>query len=87
MPNPALFPFKSFSMGLEDGSTLNLSAADVNAALQYSPTPGLPELVRRLLRLQIAEHGLEARAPPVTLAVTPGSQVGPCGCRLCFAAV
>ena len=75
MPNPELFPFKSISVGLADGSTLQLAPTEVAAALQYSATPGLPELCQRLLRLQITEHGLEGRASSLAVAVTPGSQV------------
>lgn len=39
MPNPQLFPFKGLSLDLDDGTSLKLSQADLDAALQYSSTP------------------------------------------------
>jgi len=78
MPNAALFPFKKMSLTLDDGTVLESSGAELNAALQYSPTPGLPDLVKRLTIMQKAEH-----QPPVysgggslSVAVVPGSQDG-----------
>lgn len=73
MPNPKLFPVGGITFTLQDGTKLELPPADVIAALQYSPTPGLPELVDRLTRLQMREH-----KPPkaVAVTVTPGSQDG-----------
>ncbi len=77
MPNPALFPFTSITLGLSDGASLQLPPALVKEALQYSATPGLPELCTRLHRLQVAEHKLEgSRASAVGVAVVPGSQDG-----------
>lgn len=73
MPNPKLFPVGGITFTLQDGTKLELSSADVVAALQYSPTPGLPELVDRLTRMQVGEH----KPPkPVAVTVTPGSQDG-----------
>jgi kynurenine/2-aminoadipate aminotransferase len=77
MPNPALFPFDRITFGLADGTSLELPPSLVSAALQYSATPGLPELCSRLHRLQVAEHGLDgSRASAVAVAIVPGSQDG-----------
>lgn len=73
MPNPKLFPVGGITFTMQDGTKLDLAPADVVAALQYSPTPGLPELVDRLTRMQVGEH----KPPkPVAVTVTPGSQDG-----------
>lgn len=73
MPNPALFPFAGMSLTFPDGATVGVDKHDLQAALQYSATPGLPELVSRLAVMQAGEH-----APPrkTSIAVTPGSQDG-----------
>lgn len=42
--------------------------------LQYSATPGLPELVKRLKVLQSSEHKPPAAAAKFDVAVTNGSQ-------------
>lgn len=75
MPNPAQFPFSGLSVTLQDGTELKLSERSVKEALQYSPTPGLAELVARLMRVQLGEH-----APPgaagedLSLMLGTGSQ-------------
>jgi kynurenine/2-aminoadipate aminotransferase len=74
MPNPALFPFASLTLGLAGGETLAATPADVREALQYSGTAGLPELLARLRAVQLAEHA--PPGPPVACAVVPGSQDG-----------
>jgi kynurenine/2-aminoadipate aminotransferase len=73
MPNPKLFPVSGIAFTLNDSTRLELPRSDVVGALQYSPTPGLPELVDRLTRMQVGEH-----KPPrdVAVTVTPGSQDG-----------
>lgn len=73
MPNPKLFPVSGISFTFSDGAKVDVPPADVSAALQYSPTPGLPELVERLARIQSGEHNCPS---PVAIAVTPGSQDG-----------
>ena len=73
MPNPSLFPFTGISLEVAGGHRLQATAADVREALQYSPTPGLPELVSRLSRMQQGEH---APAAQVSTIVVPGSQDG-----------
>lgn len=80
MPHPSTFPFESMSLTFKEsvgGGKVEIAGGDLVAALQYSPTPGLPQLVATLLAMQRAEH-----APPpaadadLTLSVTTGSQDG-----------
>lgn len=75
MPNPALFPFSGISVTLRDGTVLSLSEESVRAALQYSPTPGIPELVARLERMQRGEHSPPGAAGDrMAVMVGTGSQ-------------
>ncbi|KAJ3201060.1 hypothetical protein HDU82_008395 [Entophlyctis luteolus] len=55
-PNPSLFPYVSLSFKLQDGTDIALSDAELAQALQYSPTNGIPSLVKWLKQLQIAVH-------------------------------
>ncbi|KAJ3036715.1 hypothetical protein HDV00_002427 [Rhizophlyctis rosea] len=55
-PNPGTFPYKSMTYTLQNGDVVNVSDADMQKALQYSPTNGLPDFVAWLKSLQIAEH-------------------------------
>ena len=70
MPNPSTFPFSRIQIELKDGPEIELSGKSLEAALQYSPTPGLPPLVAHLRRLQEAEHGAAANHE---ICVTTGS--------------
>ena len=56
MPNPSLFPFQSLDLRLKDGTVLQCTEDEVKLALQYSPTPGLPELCQRIKTMLIHEH-------------------------------
>jgi hypothetical protein len=38
MPNTSFFPIKGVDVHLTDGTTLPIKGADMNAALQYSPS-------------------------------------------------
>ena len=76
MPNSVLFPFKKITFTLDDGAVIESTSAELNTALQYSPTPGLPDLVKRLNSLQIAEHHPPAYPGGMSISVTPGSQDG-----------
>ncbi|OQR99619.1 hypothetical protein THRCLA_06440 [Thraustotheca clavata] len=72
MPNPSTFPFESMSVKLKSGKTMDINGAALESALQYSPTPGLPELVKTLTEMMEREH-----APPTMarmLSITTGSQ-------------
>ena len=72
MPNAALFPFSSISFKIGE-ETLETSGKELIDALQYSPTPGLNDLVNRVSQLQQIEH---TPPNPFSLVVVPGSQDG-----------
>jgi len=74
-PNPAMFPFVKTVIETIDGQTISLEGQELQKALQYLPTQGLPALVNWLKDLQKEVHH-----PPLTtdLIVTCGSQDGLC---------
>jgi len=72
LPNGNMFPFKSLSFSLSDGTVIDLTPDELAEALQYSPTPGLPRLVDHLYRLQAREHNRSMQ--DCSLIVTQGSQ-------------
>ncbi|KAJ3049550.1 hypothetical protein HK097_009467 [Rhizophlyctis rosea] len=55
-PNPGTFPYRSMTFTLQTGEVIEVSEADMQKALQYSPTNGLPDFVAWLKSLQITEH-------------------------------
>ncbi|TPX59416.1 hypothetical protein SpCBS45565_g07746 [Spizellomyces sp. 'palustris'] len=58
-PNPTTFPFKELSFTLKDeagGGEIHVESGDLQKALQYSPTNGIPEFVAWLKELQTSEH-------------------------------
>ena len=73
MPNPSTFPFASLQFSTRDGHTLALTPSELNEALQYSPTPGLPALCEHFVSLQTREHRPQYKDWGVM--VTCGSQV------------
>jgi hypothetical protein len=45
-PNPSTFPFESVTVELKEGrGSLNLAGQELDDALQYMPTAGIPRLV------------------------------------------
>ena len=82
LPNSALFPFTSLKVGISDPhngdeTELHLSTEELGAALQYSPTPGLPKLVSHLRDLQTWEHSVDVGKAPhhhYDVMVSVGSQ-------------
>ncbi|KAF7312725.1 PLP-dependent transferase [Mycena indigotica] len=85
-PNPASFPFTSFSFTArappgdpsgvprtEEDIAVSLSNADLAAALQYGPTNGFPALVDWFYQLQSVVHGRE-RGEGWSLSIGNGSQ-------------
>lgn len=42
MPNPATFPFTGVTFNVRGGDDIVFDADDMNAALQYSATSGVP---------------------------------------------
>jgi kynurenine/2-aminoadipate aminotransferase len=92
LPNPELFPISGISFTLKsptpqsEGSSdeadtfITFSEAELNDALQYSPTSGIPKLHAQLMELQRREHGspnLDSHSD-MALAITVGSQDGFC---------
>lgn len=71
MPNPKAFPFKSMTFGTADEESIHVPAQLLADALQYSATPGLPELNDRLRVLMEHEHKPHV---PFSLSIGPGSQ-------------
>ena len=79
LPNPEMFPFKSATLTIKDGSKVDLAGAEMSSALQYLPTYGLGELVQRLKDWQKAVHNPpEATWENSELLVTSGCQDGLC---------
>ncbi|KAJ3155817.1 hypothetical protein HDU89_005375 [Geranomyces variabilis] len=61
-PNAEMFPFKELTFTLKEdvgGGQVNIPASQLEKALQYSPTNGIPEFVSWLKSLQSSVH-----APP-----------------------
>lgn len=77
LPNPDLFPIVGglefeVATGPSTTTKLRLNEQELKEALQYSPTPGLPSLVKQLEKLQ--HHNHQAHWGDVSIAVTVGSQ-------------
>ncbi|CAL4121765.1 unnamed protein product, partial [Meganyctiphanes norvegica] len=77
LPNPQMFPFQAASITLKDGRAITLHPQEMNAALQYGPTPGYTLYFKRLKELTKRLHD-----PPnwenFETIVTAGSQDGLC---------
>lgn len=73
LPNPALFPFKGITMTLSDTTKLDFTPAELNEALQYSPTPGIPKFVAQLKEMMIREHRPKMDESTWTVSVATGS--------------
>ncbi|KAI9288737.1 pyridoxal phosphate-dependent transferase [Umbelopsis sp. AD052] len=71
-PNKATFPFASMQVTLKDGSQLSIDQQLFESSLQYSATPGLPQLTDFLRELQLAEHNPPHKDFSVSIGV--GSQ-------------
>jgi kynurenine/2-aminoadipate aminotransferase len=74
LPNGKGFPFKSCTFELNDGNTLRIDGREIEEALQYSPTEGVPSLQNWLLNHQVVRHGINPN--DYSLLVTSGSQDG-----------
>ncbi|XP_063314243.1 kynurenine/alpha-aminoadipate aminotransferase, mitochondrial isoform X1 [Pelobates fuscus] len=80
-PNPDTFPFKSASLTLTDGSTLEIKESMMKRALQYSASPGISELISWLKDLQKNLHNpptmtYSPEKGQMELCITTGSQDG-----------
>ena len=71
-PHPSTFPFAGMTLRLKSGVSLEVSEGDMEKALQYSATAGLPDLVAWLKELQYKSHGRAADS--FDLCVGGGSQ-------------
>ncbi|KAL4236869.1 hypothetical protein ACF0H5_005254 [Mactra antiquata] len=78
MPNVGTFPIESASFKLSDGTMLEMDNTKMKQALQYTPTPGVPELVKWIKQLQKLEH--KPLYSDWDLLVTNGSQDAICKC-------
>lgn len=54
LPNPATFPIASINVKLTSGENISL---DLDSALQYGPSQGIPELLKHLHQFQSRVHG------------------------------
>lgn len=71
-PNPETFPFESFSIKLKSGQSINVPPSEIQKALQYSPTSGIPDLVEWIKDLQVQMHGKEKNS--FDICIGNGSQ-------------
>lgn len=83
LPNPDCFPITSLSFGVKmptrNEMSISLSDMELNTALQYSPTAGIPKLHSQLMELQRREHGTnDCDKDGTALIVTVESQDGFC---------
>jgi kynurenine/2-aminoadipate aminotransferase len=78
MPNSSTFPFKSLRVELEGvgEASFNIEGKNMQEALQYSPTNGLPGLLAHLNTIMEAYHNESGSfdAVPRTSMVSTGSQ-------------
>ncbi|XP_037686943.1 kynurenine/alpha-aminoadipate aminotransferase, mitochondrial isoform X2 [Choloepus didactylus] len=80
-PNPNTFPFKTASITIENGKTIQFGEEMMKRALQYSQSAGIPELLSWLTQLQIKLHNpptihYPASQGQMDICVTCGSQEG-----------
>uniref|UniRef100_G3TWV5 Kynurenine/alpha-aminoadipate aminotransferase, mitochondrial n=1 Tax=Loxodonta africana TaxID=9785 RepID=G3TWV5_LOXAF len=80
-PNPNTFPFKTASITVENGKTIQFGEEMMKRALQYSQSAGIPELLAWLRQLQVRLHNPPTvHYPPsqgqMEMCVTSGSQEG-----------
>ncbi|XP_075985878.1 kynurenine/alpha-aminoadipate aminotransferase, mitochondrial [Anticarsia gemmatalis] len=74
MPNEEVFPYKRLKLETHAGGTLELRGKELNAALQYVPSQGLPDLLSELRKFQTDLHRPPAGSRDIL--VTNGSQHG-----------
>nr|XP_008113434.1 PREDICTED: kynurenine/alpha-aminoadipate aminotransferase, mitochondrial isoform X2 [Anolis carolinensis] len=82
-PNPNTFPFKTASIAIRDGTTVEIEEELMKKALQYSFSAGIPELLSWLKDLQKSLHkpptvDYKSEEGQMELCVTTGSQEGLC---------
>lgn len=84
VPNPKTFPFKSCSFTLKDGTEIEFSPKQLDDALQYTATPGLPELLEWVVNHQISEFKPALDKSKWSCIITTGSQDGLSKCFECL---
>ncbi|KAK3567338.1 hypothetical protein QTP86_019605, partial [Hemibagrus guttatus] len=82
-PNPNTFPFLSATIQMKNGETVLFDQTMMKRALQYSASPGIPELISWLKKLQKKLHNpptasYSPEKGQMELCVTTGSQEGLC---------
>ncbi|XP_060578972.1 kynurenine/alpha-aminoadipate aminotransferase, mitochondrial-like [Ruditapes philippinarum] len=78
MPNVGTFPIESATFKLSDGTKLEMDHELMKKALQYTQTPGVPELVQWVKGLQERVHKPPCSGVNWDLLITNGSQDGIC---------
>jgi kynurenine/2-aminoadipate aminotransferase len=74
-PNPQTFPLTALSFTLRTGETVQLSAQELAAGLQYGPSVGMPALQTELQTIMRREHdGKNSRGSTWGICVGTGSQ-------------
>jgi kynurenine/2-aminoadipate aminotransferase len=70
-PNASLFPFESIEFKVKNSDLrFSLDSEELDVALQYSPTAGVPQLLEFLKKLNVGEHNRDDSE----ILVTGGSQ-------------
>ncbi|XP_058250847.1 kynurenine/alpha-aminoadipate aminotransferase, mitochondrial [Hemibagrus wyckioides] len=82
-PNPNTFPFLSATIQMKNGEAVLFDQTMMKKALQYSASPGIPELVSWMKELQKKLHNpptasYSPEKGQMELCVTTGSQEGLC---------
>lgn len=80
-PNPNTFPFKTATIHIDNGKTIQFDEQIMKRALQYSESAGIPELLSWLKQLQVKLHNPPTLHYPssqgqMDICVTSGSQDG-----------
>jgi kynurenine/2-aminoadipate aminotransferase len=73
MPNPSLFPISTMEIALTNGNKISISGKLLNTALQYSASPGIPELVEHFKRDTAESHGVSV-SKDWGILISTGSQ-------------
>uniref|UniRef100_A0AAY4AIN0 Aminotransferase class I/classII large domain-containing protein n=1 Tax=Denticeps clupeoides TaxID=299321 RepID=A0AAY4AIN0_9TELE len=82
-PNPDTFPFQFATIKVKNGDSIVFDEATMKRALQYSASPGIPELLSWMKGLQKSLHNPPTLAyspenGQMEMCVTTGSQEGLC---------
>nr|XP_039255728.1 kynurenine/alpha-aminoadipate aminotransferase, mitochondrial-like [Styela clava] len=79
-PNPCTFPFRKLDVEISNGTNIRIEGKEMDRALQYSQSDGIPELKDWLKRIQKHFHQPplmnDSNENELDLCVTVGSQDG-----------